>query len=237
VATAYTVVLKKGERIEAKSPYQVEDGLVKFVGVDGTNYQFRLGEIDIPATRAANPGPRKVWTSEEVEQLVKRSPLSVVGAASTTEAAQEASPPTPPPDRAPTYEHEEMGTGELEASEGPPPESPPPPPPPPVAEEQPGATSEASKPFLPQEDTREYWQKRVKPLQEELAGIDREIANFRRGEGRADSNAVNLNVDAMGVNVDDTIRRLEQRRAQVEQQIEQIQLEAKRQGIPPGWVR
>jgi hypothetical protein len=235
VASAYTVVLKNGERIEAKSPYQVEDGLVKFVGVDGTDYQFRPGEIDIPATRAANPGPRKVWTSEEVEQLVKRSPLSVVGPES--EAAQEASPPTPPPAPAPTYEHEEMGTGELEASEGPPPESPPPPPAPPVAEEQPAATSEASKPLPPQEETQEYWQKRLKPLREELARIDREIASFRRGEGRADSNAVNLNVDAMGINVDDTIRGLEQRRAQVQQQIEGIQLEAKRQGIPPGWVR
>lgn len=100
-----------------------------------------------------------------------------------------------------------------------------------------GEAGEASKPEPPKEDTVEYWQERLAPLRAELAQIEQQLNQLRSNQGKAASNTLDINTDALGVDVQDTIRRLEQRRTQVQQQIEDVQAEARRKGVPAGWVR
>lgn len=100
-----------------------------------------------------------------------------------------------------------------------------------------GAAGEESKPQPPKEDTPEYWQQRLAPLRTELGQIDQQLQQFRGGQGKAASNTLDINVNASGADVQDTIRRLEQRRQQVQQQIDDIQAEARRKGVPAGWTR
>ena len=100
-----------------------------------------------------------------------------------------------------------------------------------------GEAGEASKPEPPKEDTVEYWQERLAPLRAELAQIEQQLTQLRSGQGKAASNTLDINTNAPGADVQDTIRRLEQRRTQLQQQIEDVQLEAKRKGIAPGRLR
>lgn len=113
---------------------------------------------------------------------------------------------------------------------------------PPAAAEEGGEGEEATgeekpKPSPPKEDTPEYWQERLKPLRGELAQIDKQIQQLRAGQGKAESNAINMAAGNPGVQVEDTIRQLEKRRKEVQAQIETVQLEAKRRGIDPGYLR
>lgn len=109
-----------------------------------------------------------------------------------------------------------------------------------AAEEEGGEASaeEKPQPKPPKEETPEYWQERLKPLRDELAQIDKQLQQLRAGQkGQASSNAISLTADNPGVQVEDTIRQLEKRRTDLQQQIENIQLEAKRKGIDPGYLR
>jgi hypothetical protein len=92
-------------------------------------------------------------------------------------------------------------------------------------------------PGPPKEQTREYWQERLQPLRDELNRIEQQLQRLRRGQGQAASNAVDVMGSNPGVQVEDTIQQLERRRAQVQQQIAAIQAEARRAGVPPGYVR
>ena len=74
-------------------------------------------------------------------------------------------------------------------------------------------------------------------MRAELAQIDQQLNQFRSNQGKAASNTLDVNINAAGADVQDTIRRLEQRRTQVQQQIDDIQAEARRKGVPSGWVR
>lgn len=99
------------------------------------------------------------------------------------------------------------------------------------------AEGEAPKPALPKEQDPEYWQKRLQPLRTELAQIDQQLKQTRSGQSQAASNSINLAEGNPGVQVADTLRRLEQRRAEVQREIESIQAEARRAGVSPGYVR
>lgn len=201
LASGYTVVLKNGQRIEAQSRYDIEQGVVKFTGTDGRAYQFPLAEVNLVATASANRGQeRGVWTNDELERMGGGGVISVVGGA-----------------RAATSAPAESEGGEAAPAEG-------------------EAGGEA-KPEPPKEDTPEYWQERMAPLRAELAQIEQQLAQFRSNQGRAASNTLDVNANAAGVDVQDTIRRLEQRRTQVQQQIDDVQAEARRKGVPAGWVR
>jgi cell division protein FtsB len=59
----------------------------------------------------------------------------------------------------------------------------------------------------------------------------------RSGQGQAGSNALSVTTGNPGVQVEDTIQRLETRRQQLQQQIADLQDEARRQGVSPSWVR
>lgn len=105
-----------------------------------------------------------------------------------------------------------------------------------------GATGDAAaegeaEPQPPKEETREYWQGRLQALQDQLQQVDQQIQSLRSGQGQAGSNALNVAGGNAGVQVEDSIRRLETRRQQLQQQIADLQDEARRQGVSPSWVR
>ncbi len=194
---AYTVVLKDGRRIEARSRYLVYKGMVRFTGLDGRAYQFPLTEVNLLATNEANRAgdkpKRKVWTNDDLQNLKPGAPISVMGGARPAASA----------------------TGESGAA---------------AAE---GAAESAPNP----QDTREYWQERLKPLRDELAKIDQQLRQFRTGRGQAASNVIDINTNAGGIGVADTLQRLERRRTEIQQEITALQTEARRKGVPPGYVR
>ncbi len=195
---AYTVVLKDGRRIEARSRYLVYKGMVRFTGLDGRAYEFPLTEVNLLATneanRTADKPKRKVWTNDDLQNLKPGAPISVMGGARP--AATAAGEP-----------------GEAAAADG--------------------AAESAPNP----EDTREYWQERLKPLREELAKIDQQLRQFRTGRGQAASNVIDVNTNAGGIGVTDTLQRLERRRTEIQQEITALQTEARRKGVPRGYVR
>ena len=88
---AYTVVLKDGRRIEARSRYLLYKGMVRFTGLDGRAYQFPLTEVNLLATneanRAADKPKRKVWTNDDLQNLKPGAPISVMGEAQPTATA------------------------------------------------------------------------------------------------------------------------------------------------------
>ena len=89
----------------------------------------------------------------------------------------------------------------------------------------------------PKEETREYWQERIKPLHDELEKIDEQLRKFRQGLGQTPSNALDVNSASPGVELEDTLRGLAQRRTQIQRQLDDIRAEARRKHVPPGWVR
>lgn len=203
---AYTIVLKNGRRVEARQRYTLEAGVVKYVGTDGRQYSLPLADVDLEATERANAEPRsrrpKVWTNDDIEQLVGRAPVGVTSAEPAPEAP--------------------AGGEAAPAAEG---------------KEEAGAKAEEAKPQPPKEQDPEYWQKRLEPLRNELTQIDQQLQQLRGGQNQAASNAINVAGSNPGVQVADTIRRLEARRAEVQREIESIQAEARRAGIPPGYLR
>lgn len=77
-------------------------------------------------------------------------------------------------------------------------------------------------PPTPPEQTREYWQNRMRPLQQELDRIGNEIDDLQ---------------GATGAGIQARIDRLEQRRARVQEQVAAIEREARQLGVPAGWLR
>jgi len=75
----------------------------------------------------------------------------------------------------------------------------------------------------PPEQTREYWQERARPHLEMIERIDGELDRLR---GLSASAAQRVEID-----------RAEATKAQAEGQLDAIRVEARRLGIPPGWLR
>ncbi len=74
----------------------------------------------------------------------------------------------------------------------------------------------------PPEQTREYWQNRLRPLNDELDSIDGALARLRGSNAAA---------------VQPEINTIEARRERVVAQIDAIMEAARRLGVPPGWLR
>ena len=100
-----------------------------------------------------------------------------------------------------------------------------------------GEGAEATEEAPPKEQDPEYWRKRLEPLRNELTEIEQQLQRSRSGQGQAGSNSLSLTSDAPGADVADTIRRLERRREEIQREITAIQEEARRLGVPPGYVR
>ena len=73
------------------------------------------------------------------------------------------------------------------------------------------------------EQTRQYWQDLIQPLKDQITGLDREIGRLGGTGNSADVRA--------------QIQRLETSRGLAQDQIDAIRIDARRRGVPPGWVR
>ena len=92
----------------------------------------------------------------------------------------------------------------------------------PAGQGDPAAGADPGDPEPAPEETREYWQNRLAPLNEDLARMDGELQSLR---------------SRTGADVEEQIRRLEAARGGVQAQVDTILREARRLGIPPGWLR
>ncbi len=89
----------------------------------------------------------------------------------------------------------------------------------------------------PVEDTAEFWQGKLRALYTKIDQIDEQVESLRTGQREVASNRVSVQDDAAGVQVEDTLRRLERQKQELQEQIREVELQAKRQGIPPGKLR
>ncbi len=91
----------------------------------------------------------------------------------------------------------------------------------------------------PKEKDPKSYQKRLAPLRAELARITSEIQKVRefRAEARADQGGLVLGKAPLPLTPENQIEQLERRHRSVQQQIDEIEDEARRNGIPPGLLR
>ncbi len=92
----------------------------------------------------------------------------------------------------------------------------------PAGQGDPAAGADPGDPEPAPEETREYWQNRLAPLNENLARVDGELQSLR---------------SRTGADVEAQIRRLETARGRIQAQVDTILQEARRLGVPPGWLR
>jgi chromosome segregation ATPase len=89
--------------------------------------------------------------------------------------------------------------------------------------------------LLTPEEQREAWQKRLQPLRDELARAELEL---ERMQAQAAAQGLTLYPEtSTGSPTSALLRRLETRAAELRQQIASLEDEARRAGVPPGWVR
>jgi chromosome segregation ATPase len=91
----------------------------------------------------------------------------------------------------------------------------------------------------PAQDAATEYLKQIAPLRQELADIDQRLNIIRQGEknGAGASDAVSLTNVPTGVDTQGEIEVLQKRRAQIAADIDNLETEAQRNGIPPGDLR
>ncbi len=85
----------------------------------------------------------------------------------------------------------------------------------------------------------DFWQKEMAPLQAELGQVEDLMGRIQRtrATGEGISNGVNLLDNSSRLSPENQIQLLGQRRAQLLQKISDLEDEARRANIPPGWLR
>lgn len=86
------------------------------------------------------------------------------------------------------------------------------------------APEEEEEEQIPPEQTREYWQQRLRPVFSEMSRIESELRRLRPHA-------------AGSANIQRQVEELERRLRELERQAVRIRDEARRQGVPPGWLR
>ena len=109
-----------------------------------------------------------------------------------------------------------------------------PPPPPPSADDpqaDPGADPDADPEEIPPEQTRDYWQEAIGTIVAERGQVDLEIEDLRRTE-RAFLFSHRSTADTRAL-----IDAAELRLTELDQEMSELQAEARRLQIPAGWLR
>ena len=105
--------------------------------------------------------------------------------------------------------------------------------------ERPGRDSSTGK------KDEQYWHNRAQRIRDQIADVDRQIADYMKAEQGAANVGVSSSTPpppgayTLGARSRSTaqIQRLQNRKAALEQQMDQLQEEARRAGVPPGWLR
>ncbi len=79
--------------------------------------------------------------------------------------------------------------------------------------------------------TPEYWQNRVKGSKEKIAKLEQQLQSEDWGAGQR------VGVDPRGTNNLGTRQQAEQQLAAARSELEAVRAEARKAGVPPGWVR
>jgi len=79
--------------------------------------------------------------------------------------------------------------------------------------------------------TEAYWQSRVKGSKEKIAKLEQQLQSEDWGAGQR------VGVDPMGSNNLGTRQAVEQQLAAARSELEAVRAEARKAGVPPGWVR
>ena len=98
----------------------------------------------------------------------------------------------------------------------------------------------ASAAISPDQETPEQrMQKRIAALRTELATVEQEIRTIRNAStsGRTSGQKIDFNNVDAGLNTEARVAQLEQRRKQIQQQIETAEDEARRMGMSAGSIR
>ena len=104
--------------------------------------------------------------------------------------------------------------------------------------EKPGKATTSNEP-----KNEAYWHNRAQKLRDQIADVDRQIAEFNRQEPAAGGSSSTPppppGAYTVGAHSRTTaqLERLQNRKAALEQQMEQLQDEARKAGVPPGWLR
>jgi chromosome segregation ATPase len=106
-------------------------------------------------------------------------------------------------------------------------------------EKQNAANQNGSQQPYDQAQDPSWYQKQLAPLQQELQQIDQRLNAIRQGQkdGSGASGAVSLTNVPSGVDTQGAIEVLQKRRAQVAADIDDLESEARRNGVPPGDLR
>jgi len=104
--------------------------------------------------------------------------------------------------------------------------------------EDPSQVAKPEKHYVRTKDVR-WYASQLKPLNVELEGINAQLHKFRqaRKDGRGTVGALALDQDPEGITTDAQIQILEQHRTQVLQRIDELEDQARRNGLAPGDVR
>ena len=79
--------------------------------------------------------------------------------------------------------------------------------------------------------TEEYWQNRVKGVQDKIARLEQQMSSEDWGEGQR------VGIDPLGQNSLASREKSTQELAAARAELEAIRVEARKAGVPPGWVR
>ncbi len=79
--------------------------------------------------------------------------------------------------------------------------------------------------------TQAYWQNRVKGSKEKIAKLEQQLQSEDWGQGQR------VGVDPRGANNLGTRQQVEQQLSAARSELAAIQAEARKAGVPPGWVR
>ena len=96
----------------------------------------------------------------------------------------------------------------------------------------------------------QYWRNRARNLRNQMAEVDRQIAqleaaNQNTGSGAGNTNGQNppppiaytVGAHARALSGNPRLQRLEARKAQIQEQMDQLEEDARKAGVPAGWLR
>jgi hypothetical protein len=87
-----------------------------------------------------------------------------------------------------------------------------------------------------------YWRARAKPIRDQLAAVDEEIQKtqdeIKKGGGAGFDAQSGLNQNVIFFEDRNTkLKKLEEKKAQLQKQMEALEDEARKEGVPSGWLR